>query len=69
MNCKGYVRKRSYLNLRYYSDICLEGLRKTMKKLSKSSRCPSQDLNAGSPEYESGLLATFLCYIEFHVNS
>jgi hypothetical protein len=31
MNWKGYGRKRSQPNLRYYPGICLEELRKTIK--------------------------------------
>jgi hypothetical protein len=31
MNLKGYGRKRSWPNLRYYPEIYLEGLRKTTK--------------------------------------
>jgi hypothetical protein len=31
MNWKGYGRKQSQPNLRYYPGICLEGLRKTRK--------------------------------------
>jgi hypothetical protein len=33
MNWKGYGRKRSWTNLRYYHSICLEKLTKTMKDL------------------------------------
>jgi hypothetical protein len=32
MNCKGCGRKRPKPNLKYYRVICLEGLRKIMKK-------------------------------------
>jgi hypothetical protein len=32
MNRKGYGRKRSWLDLRYYTDIYLQGLRTTMIK-------------------------------------
>lgn len=28
---QGFVRKRSWLYLRYYVEVCLEGLRRTMK--------------------------------------
>jgi hypothetical protein len=38
--------------------ICLEGLRKTTKILSKDNRSPSRDLNTGPPEYEAGVSAT-----------
>jgi hypothetical protein len=33
MNWKEYGRKQAWPNLRYYPSICLEELRKTMKKL------------------------------------
>jgi hypothetical protein len=33
MNWKGYGRKWSWPNVQYYPGICLEGLRKIMKKL------------------------------------
>jgi hypothetical protein len=33
-----YGRKRLWLNIRYYFDICLEGLRRTMKDLRQYSR-------------------------------
>jgi hypothetical protein len=32
MNGKGFGRKQSWPNLRYYASICLEGVRKTTKK-------------------------------------
>jgi hypothetical protein len=31
MNCKGFGKKRTWPNLRYYPGICLEGLRKPWK--------------------------------------
>jgi hypothetical protein len=46
--------------LRYYPEICLEGLRKTMKKLSQYHLPPGRDLNQGPPEYEAGELTTQL---------
>jgi hypothetical protein len=33
MNCKVFGSKRSWPNFRYYLDICLQGLKKTMKIL------------------------------------
>jgi hypothetical protein len=50
-------RKGSWPNLRYYPDFCLEGLRKTTKKLSKDSRSSGRNLNQGPPKYEPGLLS------------
>jgi hypothetical protein len=47
-------------NVWYYSNIRFEGLRKTTKNISKDSRSPCRDLNLGLPEYEIGMLATFL---------
>jgi hypothetical protein len=59
INWRGCGRKRSWPNLRAYSDICLEGLRKTTKCLSQNSLYPCRDLNLGHPEYESRMLTTF----------
>jgi hypothetical protein len=58
MNWKGCGRKRSWPNLRYYPDICLEGLRKKTKNLSQFIRSPGRDLNPGPPEYEAEVLTT-----------
>jgi hypothetical protein len=55
MNGKGYVRNRSWPNLRHYPGICLEGLRKT---ISEDSLSPGQGLNLGPPEYEAEVLTT-----------
>jgi hypothetical protein len=51
MNWKGGERKRSWLNLKYYPIIHLEGLNKVV---SQDSRSPDRDLNPGPPEYEGG---------------
>jgi hypothetical protein len=61
MNWKGFERKRSWPNLRYYPNICLEGLRKTTKIPSQDSRFPGRDLNPGPPEYEAGVLTGLNC--------
>jgi hypothetical protein len=53
MNWKGCGRKRSWPNLRYYTGICLEGLRKTTKT------CPSRNFNTGPPECEARVLNTW----------
>jgi hypothetical protein len=58
MNWKGFGRKQSWPNLSYYTDICLEELWKTKKKLFQDSRSPGRDLNPGPPEYEAGVLTT-----------
>jgi hypothetical protein len=57
--------ERMWPNLRYYPNICLEGLRKTTKSLSQDSRSPGRDLNLGPPKYEAGVLTTQLqCSVE-----
>jgi hypothetical protein len=58
MNWKGFVRKQSWPNLRYYLGIRFEGLRKTTKNLSQYSRSQGEDFNRGLPEYEAGELST-----------
>jgi hypothetical protein len=47
------------LNLRYYLNIYLEGLRKTMMDLSQDSWSSGQGLNLGPLEYEAGLVTTW----------
>jgi hypothetical protein len=46
------------LILRYCLGICLEGLRKATKNLSKDTLSPGRDLNPELPEYEAGVLTT-----------
>jgi hypothetical protein len=58
MSCKGYRRKWSWPNLRYYPGILLERLRKTTKTLSQDSWFPVCDLKPRFPEYERGVLTT-----------
>jgi hypothetical protein len=58
MNWKGFGRKLSWCNRRYYPGICLEGLRKTTKNLSQDSQSLGQDLNPGPPKYNAGVLTT-----------
>jgi hypothetical protein len=58
MNWKGGGRKRSWPNFRYNPSICLEGLRKSTKRISQDSRSPVRDLNPGYPAYEAGVLTT-----------
>jgi hypothetical protein len=38
-----------WLISRYYTEICLQGLRKTTKSLSQDSRSPGRDLNLRPP--------------------
>jgi hypothetical protein len=42
----------------YYSDICLDGLRRITKILIHDSQSPGPDLNPAPPEYEVMVLAT-----------
>jgi hypothetical protein len=55
MNWKRYGRKRSWPNLRYYSDIFLEGIR----KISEVSRPPGRDMNPGHFEYKAGVFSSY----------
>jgi hypothetical protein len=58
---KKETRDKRWLSVpNYYHDNSLTGQRKTTKILSKDSRCPSQDLNQSSPEYESESLQLVL---------
>jgi hypothetical protein len=56
INWKEYGMKRSCFNLRYYPDICRQGLRRNKKSLSQDTRSSRRDLNPGSPE--CGVLTT-----------
>jgi hypothetical protein len=56
MNWKGCGSDHGLI-LRYYPNICLEGLSKSTKYLSQDSKSPDQDLNPGPPAYE-GVLTT-----------
>jgi hypothetical protein len=58
MNWKGCRRKLSWPNVRHYTSICPEGLRKTTKKLSQDSWSLGQELNPELPEYDAGVLTT-----------
>jgi hypothetical protein len=44
--------------LRYYTDIRLEGLRKTTKTSIRTAVCRGRESKAGPPEYEVGVLST-----------
>jgi hypothetical protein len=55
-NCKGYGKKFSCRNLRYYPRIFLGGSRKTTENLIQDSRYSGSDLNPGLSEYEVGML-------------
>jgi hypothetical protein len=58
MNWKGFSRKISWPNLRYYPGICLEGLKKRRKTSIRITGRRSRDLNPGPPEYDAGVLTT-----------
>jgi hypothetical protein len=60
MNWECYERKRWWPNLRYYPSIYLERLRKTTKTLSQDTRCPGRDSSPSTPEYETGVLTSWL---------
>lgn len=53
MNWKGHGTKPPWPNVRNYTSICEEGLKKTTKPLSRDSCCPGQDSNRTPPEYNS----------------
>jgi hypothetical protein len=56
MNRKGCGRNKSYLILRYYSGICLEEMKRTVKHINGDSRCPDRDSNRPLPKYKSEAL-------------
>jgi hypothetical protein len=51
-------KKSLWPNLRYYTEIFLEGLRKAIKIFIQESRSPDQDMNPRLPEYEAVMLIT-----------
>jgi hypothetical protein len=56
MNGKLCQLKRSYPNLRYYHDICSEGLKKTKKNLNQDSRYRERDSNRAPLQFKSRTL-------------
>jgi len=60
MNVKGYGRKRSLPNLRYYSGILLEGLRRT-RKLSQANWFPG--------DIQQDTLLSYLIFISLPRNA
>jgi hypothetical protein len=48
MNAKGFGRKWSWPNIRYYASIRLERLRKTTKKINQHSQLPEPGYDPGS---------------------
>lgn len=69
MNWKGYERKWTAPNMRYYPEISPEMLRKTSKNLSQESRSPGRDLNQESPECEAGILPAWLRHLVINIRS
>jgi hypothetical protein len=55
MSWKGFGGKRSWPYFEVYPGICLEELKKTMKK-PQYNQSLGRDLNPGPPEYEAGVL-------------
>jgi hypothetical protein len=48
----------SWPNLRYYVGICLEGMGKATRSLSRYSQSSDWDLTLVHPEYEAEMLIT-----------
>jgi hypothetical protein len=57
-NWKGFGRKRSWRDLRYYPGTRLEGLSKTMKTSIRIAGRRGRDINPRSPEFEARVLTT-----------
>jgi hypothetical protein len=57
VNWKGFGRKRTQPNLRYYPSIYV-GSEENHEKLSQNHRSPGRDLNPRPPEYVAGVLTT-----------
>jgi hypothetical protein len=55
---KGFGRKRSWPNEKYYLRIRLGVLRKTAKPVIQDSQSLSRDSDPGPPEHETGLIIT-----------
>jgi hypothetical protein len=56
MKWKGYGRKWTWPNLRYFPGVCMERMREITKNLSQDSRSPGEDLNPGPHKYEKGVV-------------
>jgi hypothetical protein len=57
-NWKGFCMKRSWSILRYYSDIRLEGMRKTAKHFNQDSRSPGPRFESGASRIRSRSVTT-----------
>jgi hypothetical protein len=66
MNWTGCGRQRSWPNLRHYSSICLDGLRK-ITDLGQDSMSEDRELNLGTPEYERVLTTRPRCLVTLAV--
>jgi hypothetical protein len=64
---KGYGRNQWWSNLRYCLILCLEGLRKTLKKLKviRWTSLQAKVLNPWPAEYKAGVLQCAVC-IQYH---
>jgi hypothetical protein len=62
-NWIGFEKKRSWPNLTYYPDICLEGLRKAVIILSQDNPYQGRDFNPEPPGYRAGVLRTRLPFV------
>jgi hypothetical protein len=51
-------RKRSWPILMHYTNLLLQGLRKTTKIFSHRSRSPGWEFNLEPPDYKAGVLTT-----------
>jgi hypothetical protein len=54
------MEKMVISNLRYYADICQEGLRKTIKMLIQDNKPTGQDSTLELPRYKAAVLVTYL---------
>jgi hypothetical protein len=64
LNWEGFGRKRqSYPLLKWYPDICLEGLKKTLRNVCQDIWSLSHSSNSEPSGYEKGILTTTPWYI------
>jgi hypothetical protein len=61
MSWEEYGRKQPWTNVEYYPNTCMKGLGKRTKKPHSWSL--GSDLNPGPPEYEAGVLTTWLQHL------
>jgi hypothetical protein len=58
MNCKGFVRKRLWINFKVLLRHLPGGTTKTTTNVSQVSRSPDRDLNPEPTKYEARVLTT-----------